>query len=94
MLGLAVPTFLGEGWLVAFIVAAVPAALAIAKAVANRWREPKEALEETVRVLEREAKERTEKLTQATIEKMLLEARLESCEGELENWRSGRWSTR
>lgn len=82
---------LGEGYLVAILVAFIPLVLAVSRWVAGKWRNPLRILQEENGLLKKEALERTEKLTDVRIENMKLGAKIEYCEGELENWRAGRW---
>lgn len=86
---------LGEGWLLPAISTAVAVAAfvyTVARGVAARWRDPltKEvsAHAETQQKLDAEKQTATEE----RVKRMFLEARLESCNRELDNWRAGRWS--
>lgn len=85
------PAALGEGWLVAVVVALIPIVFAITRSVANHWRVPLEEYKAENSLLKKEAVKRTEELTDEKISRKVLEARLESCQVELEHWRSGKW---
>lgn len=86
------PEPLAEGWLIILVVAFIPTIIAVAKGVASRWKQPLTELERDNTLLKKEAVERTDALTEAKVRRMFLEARLEYCESELDNWRSGKWS--
>lgn len=85
------PDAIGDGWLVAIGIALFPIVFAIAKGVANHWRRPLEEYKAENSVLKREAVQRTEELTDEKISRKVLEVRLESCQAELDHWRSGKW---
>lgn len=87
---------LGSGWLVALILGVPAFATAVlvpfGKWLAARWREP---LAEEVRArnaLQERLDEMLERLSDERVRRIYLEAKVESCERELENWRSGKWS--
>lgn len=85
------PAAIADGWLLAIGVALFPVAFAIAKAVANRWRVPLEEYKTQNTLLQAEAVKRSEELTNEKINRKVLEARLESCQAELDHWRTGIW---
>lgn len=85
------PDAIADGWLVAIVIALFPVIFAIVKSVANHWRVPLEEYRAENNVLKKEAVTRTEELTDEKITRKVLEARLESCQVELEYWRSGKW---
>lgn len=86
-----VPNPLSEGWLILLVIAFIPTLIGVAKSVAAKWRLPLAELEQENQLLKKEAVERTEVLTDFKVRRMFLEARLEYCEAELKNWRSGKW---
>lgn len=87
------PSMVADGWLVAIIIALIPVSGWIAKGVANKWRLPLEIEQKLRAKAEASLVERTEDLTEAKIRIMFLESKLEYCEGEIDNWRSGKWTS-
>jgi hypothetical protein len=85
------PSPVAEGWLIVLFVALLPILYGVAKSVANVWRKPLIELQEANKILKQEAIERTDALTEEKIRRMFLEAKVEYCEAELENWRAGKW---
>jgi hypothetical protein len=89
---------LGEAWLIpalalglTFITVVVVPSV---RWTAKRWRRARDA-ERAARIeAQNEAKELQGRYSEEMMARMFLEARLEACERELENWKSGRWTQR